>query len=543
MTERETGSSPVRMGNVLNAEKQEQVRGLGRLGWSLRRIQLATGVRRETISCYLKEAGIEVRGPRQRRQPRSGGGVGPAKPASEVTADSGADSKPASQPFPDSGGERESRWSPRASSCEPHREFVEEGIGRGRPAKAIWQDLVDDRGFTASYECVKRFARKLGASLQLPHPRILTAPGEESQVDYGDGPLVRDPGTGKYRRTRLFALTLGCSRKSVWLLTWKSSSLIWCQLHEQAFRRLGGTTRTVVIDNLKEGVIKPDIYDPQLNPLYRDMLAHYGIVALPAKVRDPNRKGKVESSIGFADRRLAGMRFESMEEAQAYIDRWSERWADTRIHGTTKRQVAVMFAEERPALQPLPCQPFRYYEYGTRVVHLDGCVEVAAAYYSTPLGWMGKQVHVHWDSLFVRILHPTTGELLREHVRQKRGWHRIARQDESPKTPRPVEHLLSCAKTAGQHVGKLCEIIHRQRGQTAPRSILGVLSLVKKHGPIVVEQASQVAVDVGFPTYQFVRKYIDRAAPKGPQLRQVDALIRELTHYRDFIDAKTGTSP
>ena len=183
---------------------------------------------------------------------------------------------------------------------------------------------------------------------------ITTAPGEESQVDYGDGPMVRHPVSGKYRRTRLFVLTLGCSRKSVRLLVWQSSAQIWAELHERAFRRLGGTTRVVVLDNLKEGVLTPDIYDPALNPLYRDVLAHYGVVALPCRVGDPDRKGKVESGIGHTQQTpLQGMRFETLDEAQAYLDRWDARWADTRIHGTTKRQVAAMFAEEQPALQPL----------------------------------------------------------------------------------------------------------------------------------------------------------------------------------------------
>jgi transposase len=89
----------------------------------------------------------------------------------------------------------------------------------------------------------------------------------------------------------------------------------------------------MVLDNLREGVITPDIYDPALNPLYRDVLAHYGAVALPCRVRDPDRKGKVESGVGHAQRTpLAGMRFESIEEAQAYLDRWEAHWADTRIH-------------------------------------------------------------------------------------------------------------------------------------------------------------------------------------------------------------------
>jgi transposase len=184
-----------------------------------------------------------------------------------------------------------------------------------------------------------------------------------------------DPQNGRYRRTRLFVLTLGYSRKCVRLLVFRSSARVWAELHEKAFRRLGGVTRMLVLDNLREGVLTPDVCDPTLNPLYRDVLAHYGVVALPCRVGDPDRKGKVESGIGHTQKTpLRGLRFETLDAAQAYLDRWTEHWADTRIHGTTKRQVAAMFAEEQPALGPLPLEPFRYYRYGTRTVHLDGCV-------------------------------------------------------------------------------------------------------------------------------------------------------------------------
>src|SRR5438552_19073613 len=237
--------------------------------------------------------------------------------------------------------------------------------------------------------------------------------------------MVRDPQSGKYRRTRLFVMTLGFSRKSVRLLVFRSSSRVWAELHEKAFRRLGGSVRIVVLDNLREGVLTPDIYDPTLNPLYRDLLAHYGVVAMPCRVRGPDRKGKVESGVGHAQKTpLKGQRFESLEEAQAYLDNWELRWADTPIQGTTKRQVAAMFAEEKPFLLPLPLEPFRYYQYGERTVHLDSCVEVDAAYYSVPRGRIGKLVNVQWDSLHVRILDPRTCHLLREHVRQERGRHR-----------------------------------------------------------------------------------------------------------------------
>jgi transposase len=94
---------------------------------------------------------------------------------------------------------------------------------------------------------------------------IVVARGQEVQVDHGAGPTVRDPESRKYRRTRLFVMTLGCSRKLVRLLTFRSSSRIWAELHERAFRRLGGATR--IVDNLREGALVPDIYDPALNPL------------------------------------------------------------------------------------------------------------------------------------------------------------------------------------------------------------------------------------------------------------------------------------
>ena len=416
-------------------------------------------MRRETASTYLREAGITL------RPPGAWGRRSPAKPANEVTTD--PDAKPANEVTTDSSPIPAPAPIASASICEPFRDAIEVAVSRGRNAMSIWQSLVDEAGFAGGYQSVKRFVGKLrGPTLEacgvittapgeesqvdygegpmvrdpstgkyrrmrmfvmtLGHSRksvrllvfrsstqawaelhekafrrlggatrvvIETTPGEEAQVDYGEGPMVRDPSTGKYRRMRMFVLTLGHSRKSVRLLVFRSSTQAWAELHEKAFRRLGGATRVVVLDNLKEGVLTPDLYDPALNPLYRDVLKHYGAVPLPCRVNDPDRKGKVESGVGHAQKTpLKGLRFETPEAAQAYLDRWEERWADTRIHGTTKRQVAVMFAEEKPALLPLPVEPFRYYQYGERTVHLDGCV----AYYGAPPGWIGRRVQVQW---------------------------------------------------------------------------------------------------------------------------------------------------
>src|SRR5258708_33912223 len=241
------------MSNVLSEAKKQQVIALGRLGWPLRRIEQETGVRRETAGAYLKAAGIGV------RPPGAWGRRAPAKPANETEVTTGSDAaKPANTVNPNPNPENLSSKGktkatakpanesevitgfgvelsasehqppplvPSTSLCEPFRDAVELGLSQGRNAMAIWQDLVSESGFRGGYQTVKRFVRKLRGN-QPPQPRavIITAPGAEPQVHYGTGPMVRDPQTGKYRRTRLFVLTLACSRKAVRLLSFLSSS-------------------------------------------------------------------------------------------------------------------------------------------------------------------------------------------------------------------------------------------------------------------------------------------------------------------------------
>ncbi len=530
----------------MSEEKKQQVLALGRLNWSLRDIEKAVQVRRETASAYLKAAGIAIRPPRKRRPPIADEIPKPASCEGVSTDPAAAEaSKPASREevstdlasapmiTPD--------HSPTVSACEPHREFIEAALRVGRNAKAIWEDLVTQRGFGGGYASVKRFARKQ-RGVQTPEERVVieTAPGREAQVDYGEGPMVRHPETKKYRRTRLFVMTLGFSRRAVWLLVWASSSRIWAELHEQAFRRLGGATATVVLDNLREGVLKPDIYDAQLNPLYRDVLAHYGVTAIPCRVRDPDRKGKVESGVNYAQQKLKGLRFETLVDAQRYLDEWETRWANTRIHGTTKRQVSAMFFDEKPHLLPLPVEPFRCYSHGERVVHLDGCVEVGAAYYHAPPGWIGRTVHVQWDGLRVRLLDKSNGVLLREYVVQKRGGRRVRDEDRPKQTPPSTLYLLDELTRVGKHVATLAAQLHRKHGdEDVIRRLQGVRSLVKKYGAASVDEASAAVVELGLYDYRSLRRYLERRPTAPLSLAQVDPLIRQLTHYRDLIEQKT----
>ncbi len=255
----------------------------------------------------------------------------------------------------------------------------------------------------------------------------------------------------------------------------------------------------------------------------------------------PIARGKVESAVGHTQRKLLGLRFEAIEEAQAYLDRFDATWAGTRIHGTTKRQVSAMFAEEKPYLLTLPEEPMRYFQYGRRRVHLDGCVEVDRAYYAPPPGYLGRELSVQWNNVHVRIIDPATGELLREHLKQKPGGRRIREGDEPKRTPLSTLALLDRADRISEQAGRLCRRMHAREGEVAVRRIQGLLALARKHGVRAVDEACGVALDVGVPEYQFVRRYVGRRVEEPLQLtlRHVDPLIRDLNRYRDLIGELT----
>ena len=147
---------------------------------------------------------------------------------------------------------------------------------------------------------------------------------------------------------------------------------------------------------------------------------------------------------------------------------------------------------------------------------------------------------MQWNDLHIRLLAPKMWQLLREHLRAPRGWHRLHDEDRPVRTPASTIALVARAKTAGAQISAVCEYIHHHEGESGVRRMLGVLALAKKHGPAVVDEAAKAALDLGVPTYRFLRRYLERRLPVPLTLRQVDPLIRQLTLYRDLIDRKTG---
>jgi transposase/5S rRNA maturation endonuclease (ribonuclease M5) len=428
------------------------------------------------------------------------------------------------------------------SACEPHREWIEKQLEVGRNAMAIYQDLVEQFGFTHRYNSVKRFVRGLKKKDPHQYDRLEFLPGEESQVDYGTGaPALHE--SGKYRRPRLFVMVLKYSGRAFRKVVWKSSKETWCRLHEEAFRYFGGCPQYVMLDNLKEGVIKPDIYDPDLNVLYAAMLSHYGVVADPARVRDPNRKGTVENGVKHTqDTALKGRRFDTIEAQNDWLRHWEERWAAQRIHGRAKRQVEELFQEERPYLLPLPLMPFVYFRQETRTVYDDGTIQVGNCYYAASPAPLYSEVVVRIYDEEIEILDPRRMEVIRRHPRGKRPGSLIMEPRDRMFNPsRQTDRLFSQAEMIGPHTFSLCEQWFEEEGRSGQRRMYGLVNLVRHYPAPYVEKAAELAKANGLKSSKAVRRMVESMAAEADErkadssgLTQEHPLIRSGEDYAAF---------
>jgi len=401
---------------------------------------------------------------------------------------------------------------------------------------------------------VKRFCRRLRTREPEQFDRLEFLPGEEAQVDYGEGSLTRHPTSGRYRRPRLFVMTLRYSRRSFRRVVWKSSAEVWARLHEEAWHYFGGSCGYVVLDNLKEGVITPDIYEPELNRVYGAMLDHYGVVADPARIRDPNRKGTVESAIQHTQTTaLKGKRFDSLEEQNAYLMHWEEKWAAQRIHGRAKRQVEELFQEERPMLQRLPLERFRYFEEGTRTVGDDTTIQVKEAWYAARPARIGSRVLIRLYEHELEIRDLDTLALIRRHPRATRKGEVKLPDDERVFNPsRQTRQILTRAKAIGPRTDELCQGLFEQRGREAQKSMWGIVGLSSRYPNCVIEQAADMALTRRIRSYKGVRALAEQLlagaitqvktqqgelpfdAPAATPLTQEHELIRNLAEYAEF---------
>jgi transposase len=432
------------------------------------------------------------------------------------------------------------------SACEPHRAWIEAQVSLGRNAVAIFQDLVERHGFAQRYGSVKRFVAKLKAREPERFDVLQFGPGEEAQVDYGEGALtlVKD---GRYRRPYLFVMTLAYSGKSFRKTVWKTDQQTWARLHEEAFRALGGCPRYVVLDNLKEGVIRPDLYDPQLNAVYAAMLAHYGVVADPCRVGDPNRKGAVESAIGHTQgTALKGRRFASIEEQNAWLAHWEERWAALRIHGRKKRQVLEMFREEQPHLRALPAEGVRYFRQVSRTVDCGGLVQIEGSYYAALPASLHSEVTVRVFERDIEILY-REGRVLRRHARSlRKGAFVMEQRDRVFNPSRESARLLERLARIGPSTAAMGRELFARMGRPAQRAIYGLANLPRRHARADIDAVCARLLEAKCASYAAIKRALERkqaagTAPSTPELAQSGAEIRPITEYQSFWEAHSQT--
>jgi len=446
------------------------------------------------------------------------------------------------------------------SLCEVHRDFIEAQLRLRRNATAIYQDLVDQHGFAGQYNSVKRFCAKLRRREPEQFDRLSFLPGEEMQVDYGEGAPTLVPGSERYRKPRLFVATLRYSRASYRCVVWKSSQQIWAELHERAFRHFGGCPQYVVLDNLKEGVLKPDLYEPDLNPVYAATLAHYGVVADPARVRDPNRKGTVENAIQHTQNTaLGGRRFDSLEAQNEFLALWERNWAAKRIHGTERRQVQAMFEEERPHLKALPLLGMQYFTEAQRSVCDDGCVRVDHSSYAARPAAIGSKVLVRIYAQRIEIRAQHSGSLLRTHAKAERPGSVVLPLDERVFNPsRETRQILRQAGEIGEHAARLCQLLFAIEGRVGQRKLWGIVGLARRYPAYCVNAACAQALEGGIYSYKRVLALTEglfaqalqaietrgaagmEAAAQTDVLTQQHTLIRDASEYGDLFAHAAG---
>jgi|694.fasta_scaffold114685_3 transposase len=518
------------MANVLKMTMIEAIQSLRSAGLSCREIARRLGIDRGTVSRRLRDAGEPVSKPAN--APIFPAGTEPALAGFELpTGLNGPSVAGAEPPIGLPAG--------RTSDASPWLAWLLEQRQRGLSATRIHQDLLAEHPAAAavSYDSVRRLLNKRCATTPVPYRRIESPPGFEAQVDFGTGVPVNGP-DGRRRRTHVIRVVLSHSRRAYSEVVFTQSTDDFIRCLENAFEHFGGVPRTLVIDNLKAGVLKADWFDPELNPKLQEFCHHYGTVVLPTKPRTPRHKGKVERGIDYVqENALKGRKFTSLDEQNRRLEEWECTTADRRIHGTTKKQVIAHFNEsERAALLPLPSTRFENFREAKRKVSRDGHVEVAKAFYSVPPEYLGREVWVRWNGRTVRVFNDRMQQIA-IHAKHDQGRFSTDPIHLDPTKinglERGIAYLLGKVRLIGPHTHAWAEAVVDARGIEGHRVVQGLLSLTRKHTCAELERACETALSNQCYRLRPLRQLITHEADRQQPLEFLaeHPIIRPLEDY------------
>lgn len=512
--------------NQLKMDIKQSIETLTRLNWSQRKIARELGIDRETVARYRRIIRVaEVSNP---ANPPTGLGAAPGVglPESPAAPDESTFPKPAISP------------AGRRSLCLPLRDLIIAKLEMGLSAQRIYQDLRSEQQFVGGYDSVKCFVQQLKEGTPLPFRRMECMPGEEAQVDYGQGAWVVQE--GKRRRPHLLRVILSFSRKGYTEAFWQQTTENFVRGLENAFRHFGGVVKKLVIDNLRAAVTRADWFDPDLNPKITSFCEHYHCAVLPTKPAMPRHKGKVEAGVKYAQSNaLAGRQFNSLAEQNGFLAQWEKSTADTRIHGTTKEQVGHRFeTQEKSALLPLPAGLFPVFSEAPRQVHRDGHVEVAKAYYSVPPEYVSRSVWARWDTAVVRVFNQRR-ELIAVHCRQQPGrFSTLDAHVHSHKraiVERGADYLLDRCRQLGADAAGWSRAMYQNRGIEGMRVMQGFLHLAETFSPKQLNDACKEALSLGAWRLREVKALLARPSSQ-PALAFLEEhpLIRPLSQYQEL---------
>jgi transposase len=405
---------------------------------------------------------------------------------------------------------RQSTW----ADIEPHRARIEGWLGEVT-VSTIHQRLRDDHGLSASESSLRRyllanFAEEVTRSA-VTVLRDTPPAGDEAQVDYGLLGRWRDPATDKMRRVWGFIMVLAFSRLMFLRPVLSMDEQSWVHSHVLAFEFFGGVPARVVPDNLKTGVVKPDLYDPLINKAFGEFAAHYQCLIDPARVMKPRDKARVERPVPYCrDSFFAGRSEEFISVAQMQDDalRWCKTVANVRPHRGIDRVApqALFDAEEAGALLVLPRATFELATWSTRTVPPDIHVKVNKALYSVPWRFIGKVVEARESARTVEIY--ADGALVTSHVRIEQG--KQTNYDHYP--PEKIAFMMRtpawCRRRAaelGSSVAEVVDILMETNALYRLRSAQGVVGLADKYGAESLDSAAKRALDAGDPSYRTIK--------------------------------------
>jgi transposase len=357
-------------------------------------------------------------------------------------------------------------------------------------AKTAWQVISrrHELDGKTSYETFKRFVRDRGVAAPPWEAvaRLESEPGEETQIDYGK------MGTRQVETRRrvvyAFCGKLCASRLPYIQYCTSQDAFSFALSFSTMLGFYGGSTKRVNLDNLKSGVITPDIYDPTINRTFAEACEHYGVLVDPARVASPKQKGKVERMVPDARelyKRLDALYPQAtLEELNEHARLWCLQEYGGKKHGTTGVPPRHAFEEiEKPLLRPLPDQPFVPATWRTAKVHPDQFIQSGGKYYGLPASYIGKQVEVRITSSLVTIHYHY--KVVRTYpVSAKR---RMYLREDFPEYAQPfvpgsyASFLCAKAQRLGSQVEGYIRSMLESGGNLALRRAQGCLAVIEKH--------------------------------------------------------------